>query len=189
MAELVKEVATAVSASNEAAWESKLFSFKDLKLLRKCMQCGTCSGSCAVAPLADYTPRMIVNLVARGDVKTALQSRMIFLCTSCLACSTRCPRGIPVADLMLKLRNISISSHLAGIEDESSSKEFVRTLLKRGRIYEPELMVRFAMKTSPISLLGLRNLALTLFQKGKLGLPSRSKTDLSDLKKKFEGGE
>jgi len=180
---------TEASTSLSASWESSLFSFKDLRLLRRCIQCGTCSGSCGVAPLADYTPRMIVNLVARGDMKSALQSSMIFLCTNCLACSTRCPRGIPVADLMMKLRNLSISSHLANVENEASSKEFLKNVLKRGRVYEPELMIRFAMRTSPLSLVGLRNIAFTLLQKGKLGLPSKSRTDLEDLRAKVEEGE
>jgi len=184
MAEFAKQVNA--PASHESSWEAELLRFKDLKLLRLCMQCGTCSGSCSVAPLADYTPRMIVNLVARGDIEHALQSKMIFLCTNCLACTTRCPRGIPVADLMMKLRNLSIQAHLASNEDDASSREFVRTLLKRGRIYEPELMIRFAMRTSPLSLLGMRGQALSLFQKGKIGLPSKSGTDLSDLKKKFK---
>jgi len=178
--------AVEASTSRESAWESGLLGFRDLRLLRRCMQCGTCSGSCSVAPLADYTPRMIVNLVARGDVKSALQSKMIFLCTNCLACTTRCPKGIPVADLMMKLRNLSIQAHLASNEDDASSREFVRTLLKRGRIYEPELMIRFAMRTSPLSLLGMRGQAISLFQRGKIGLPSKSGTDLSDLKKKFK---
>jgi heterodisulfide reductase subunit C len=184
MAEFAKQVSA--QASRDSAWESRLLAFKDLKLLRRCMQCGTCSGSCGVAPLADYTPRMIVNLVARGDIEAALKSKMIFLCTNCLACTTRCPKGIPVADLMMKLRNMSIQAHLASAEDDASSREFVRTLLKRGRIYEPELMIRFAMKTSPLSLLGMRGQAISLFQKGKIGLPSKSGTDLSDLKKKFK---
>jgi len=175
--------------SIHADWESEILSFKDVKLLRKCIQCGTCSGSCSVAPLADFTPRMIVNMVARGDIKQALESRMIFLCTNCLACSVRCPRDIPVADLMVKLRNVSISAQLAGLQDNAATREFVRNVLKRGRVYEPELMVRFAMMTSPLSLLGMVEQAITLFQKGKMGLPSRSGTDLSDLKARFKGGK
>ena len=189
MAELAKMTNVTTSESMEGHWESTLMGFKDVGLFRHCIQCGTCSGSCSVAPLADYTPRMIVNFVARGEIGKALKSQMIFLCTSCLACTTRCPRGIPVADLMMKLRNLAISAHLAGLEDEASSKEFVKNVLKRGRVYEPELMIRFAMRTSPISLLGMRDLALTLFQKGKFGLPSKSRTDLSDLKAKLQGGK
>ena len=177
-----------VATPREAAWESELVSFKDVALFRTCIQCGTCSGSCSVAALADYTPRMIVNLVARGDVETALKSQMIFLCTSCLACTTRCPRDIPVADLMMKLRNMSISSQLADAEDKAFAEEFVRTLLKRGRMYEPELLLRFSMKTSPWSLIGMYSLALTMFQKGKLGMPSKSRMDLEDLKRRFKGG-
>lgn len=178
-----------VSAPPDAGWEEEILTFKDVRLLRTCMQCGTCSGSCGVAPIADYTPRMIVNMVARGDVKTALSSSMIFLCTNCLACSTRCPRGIPVADLMMKLRNMSIAADLANVEDRAAAEEFVRNVLKRGRVFEPEFIIRYAIRTSPLSLLSMRDAALSLFKRGKLGFPSKSKSDLSDLKKKFgEGG-
>jgi len=177
-----------VSAQLSADWEDEILAFKDVALIRTCIQCGTCSGSCGVAPIADYTPRMIVNLVARGDIKPALSSSMIFLCTNCLACSTRCPRGIPVADLMVKLRNMSIAADLADVEDKAAAEEFVRNLLKRGRLYEPEFMVRYAMRTSPVSLLSMRGAALSLFKHGKLGLPVKSKTDLNDLRKKFKEG-
>jgi len=114
---------------------------------------------------------------------------MIFLCTNCLACSTRCPRGIPVADLMMKLRNLSIANHLSSTENEAASREFVRNVLKRGRVYEPELMIRLAMKTSPSSLLNLRDIAIALLRKGKLNLPSKSQTDLRELRRKFKEGE
>jgi heterodisulfide reductase subunit C len=186
MAEFAKDIEA--PASRDSAWEPKLLGFKDLKLLRLCMQCGTCSGSCGVAPLADYTPRMIVNLVARGDVKLALQSKMIFLCTNCLACTTRCPKGIPVADLMMKLRNLSIAAGIADLEDRASAEEFVKNVLKRGRVYEPEMMIRYAMRTSPLSLLSMRGAALSLFKHGKLGLPAKSMTSLEDLKRKFKEG-
>jgi heterodisulfide reductase subunit D len=73
-----------------------------------CYQCGTCSGSCPTAPAMDYTPRRILHMLRLGLGTRVLQSRAIWLCTSCYSCTTRCPREIKITDAMIGLRRLAV---------------------------------------------------------------------------------
>jgi heterodisulfide reductase subunit D len=74
-----------------------------------CYQCATCSGSCPTAPAMDYTPRQILHMLRLGLGTRVLQSRAIWLCTSCYSCTTRCPREIMITDTMISLRRLAVS--------------------------------------------------------------------------------
>jgi heterodisulfide reductase subunit D len=74
-----------------------------------CYQCGTCSGSCPTAPEMDYTPRLIFHMLRLGLGTQVLNSRAIWLCTSCYSCTTRCPREIKITDAMISLRRLAVS--------------------------------------------------------------------------------
>jgi heterodisulfide reductase subunit D len=73
-----------------------------------CYQCGTCSGSCPTAAAMDYTPRRILHMLRLGLGARVLQSRAIWLCTSCYSCTTRCPREIKITDAMIGLRRLAV---------------------------------------------------------------------------------
>lgn len=72
-----------------------------------CMQCGTCSASCTGIGVMDLLPRQVVRMVQLGR-REALACRSIWVCSSCLACTARCPRGIDIARLMEALRAINL---------------------------------------------------------------------------------
>ncbi len=74
------------------------------KLIRRCIQCGTCSASCPTAYAMDYTPRHLWRLVNLGLVEEVLNSRTFWLCTVCKSCQVRCPRGIDITDAMVALK-------------------------------------------------------------------------------------
>ncbi len=77
-----------------------------------CYQCGTCSGSCPTAAAMDYNPRSILHMLRLGLGERVLQSRSIWLCTSCYSCTARCPREIEIGDTMLALRRIAVNRGL-----------------------------------------------------------------------------
>jgi heterodisulfide reductase subunit D len=77
-----------------------------------CYQCGTCSGSCPTAPAMEYTPRRILHMLRLGLGMRVLQSRAIWLCTSCYSCTARCPREIKITDTMLGLRRLAVDRGL-----------------------------------------------------------------------------
>ncbi|MHA1238314.1 MAG: 4Fe-4S dicluster domain-containing protein [Candidatus Odinarchaeia archaeon] len=72
-----------------------------------CNQCGTCTGGCPVAKIADkFNPRKIVLKTFLGYFDELIEDQNIWLCTTCYNCSERCPQGIEVFhDIILKYRN------------------------------------------------------------------------------------
>jgi heterodisulfide reductase subunit D len=80
----------------------------DGQLLRRCIQCGTCSASCPTAYAMDYTPRQLWRLAQLGFVEEVLNSHTFWLCTVCKSCQVRCPRGINITDAMVALKEWAI---------------------------------------------------------------------------------
>jgi len=72
--------------------------------VQSCYQCGKCSAGCAMTGMMDLLPHQVIRLLQLGQVQEALASRTIWLCASCLACSTRCPRGVSLPNVMESLR-------------------------------------------------------------------------------------
>ncbi len=76
--------------------------------LLSCIQCGTCSASCPTAFAMDYTPRQLWQMVRLGMKEDVLSSRTFWLCTTCKSCQVRCPRGIPITDTMIALKEYAM---------------------------------------------------------------------------------
>jgi heterodisulfide reductase subunit C len=72
-----------------------------------CNQCGKCSAGCPVAADMDLLPNQVIRLVQLG-LEEVLQSQTIWSCAACLACSTRCPKGLDLPRIMEALRVIQL---------------------------------------------------------------------------------
>ncbi len=87
---------------------------KDLRFaegLNGCISCGTCTAICPAAEVSDYDPRVVVEIVQRGDdkeIEELLKGDMIWRCGECLSCKTRCPRGNTPCYIIQALRAMSI---------------------------------------------------------------------------------
>jgi len=81
-----------------------------------CYQCGNCSSGCPVVDYMDITPNQVLRLAQYGKIQEILDSKTIWVCSTCLQCSTRCPKGIDVAKLMEAFRTINLRAGL-GIVD------------------------------------------------------------------------
>jgi Fe-S oxidoreductase len=64
--------------------------------IRKCLQCGTCSGICPYGFAMDYPPRSLIAALRADDWQGVLESDTIWLCVSCFACASVCPAKIPL---------------------------------------------------------------------------------------------
>jgi len=84
----------------------------DLEELRTCIQCGTCSASCPTAYAMDYTPRQLWQMIRLGLKDEVVNSRTFWLCTTCKACTVRCPRGIDLTETMLMLKEYVVNEGL-----------------------------------------------------------------------------
>lgn len=78
-----------------------------LEKIRACINCGTCTGSCPSGRRTAYRTRSAIRKALTGD-ESVLQDIDIWLCTTCYYCYERCPRDIPVTDMIIKLRNIAV---------------------------------------------------------------------------------
>lgn len=74
----------------------------------QCYQCGKCSAVCPMAEDMDYLPNQIMKLLQMGDNKTVSDANTPWICSSCLGCSARCPKGVKIAEVMEALRIIEL---------------------------------------------------------------------------------
>ena len=77
-----------------------------LRIMRACFQCGTCTGSCPSGRRTAIRTRQIMR-EAVLSLDKVLSDEDIWLCSTCYTCYERCPRNIPVTDVIIKLRNLA----------------------------------------------------------------------------------
>lgn len=147
--------------------------------IKKCIQCGTCTGSCPVSYTMDITPRELIALFRAGEIETILSSRTIWICASCYACTVRCPQDVRLTDIMYALKRLAIDNEIfpRRFPVHSLSKSFVGYTNRFGRSYEPGLIVSYSLKTNPLKLFGMIPMFLRLLSKGRIGIfPKRIKS-------------
>jgi heterodisulfide reductase subunit C len=142
-----------------------------------CYQCGTCTGSCPVAPAGgmDYTPRIIMRMIQAGMEDEVLSSETIWTCAACYSCAVRCPRDIDITDIMVRLRNLALIRGYparSGIARRGRvyNSDFMKIVRRFGRMYELELVLRYHLRTNPFNLLGMAPVGIKMFLKRKLKL-------------------
>jgi len=144
--------------------------------IKKCIQCGCCTGSCPVSYTMDIMPREMIALFRSGDIECILASRTIWICASCYGCTVRCPQGVKVTDILYALKRLAIENKIypKRFPVHALSKSFVHLTNQFGRSYEPGLIVSYFIRTNPFKLLGMIPLFLKLLAKGRIGiLPKR----------------
>lgn len=136
-----------------------------------CYQCGVCSASCPTIDRMEYGPRRIMHMIHLGMTDKVLSSRDIWFCVSCYSCSARCPQGVEIADVMSRLRSLAMAKGLAKDKEATFSRVFVEVLRRYGRMYEPEVILRyFAAEASLGAILRMAPVGLSMFRRGKIAL-------------------
>jgi heterodisulfide reductase subunit C len=117
--------------------------------LSACLQCKKCTSGCPVAGRADIKAHELVRLTQLGLKDELLGSRMIWECTSCQTCFTRCPQQVDIASLNDVLRRMSrrASQVHSKTTVPAFNDIFLRTVRKRGRMFEAGLMASFKLRT------------------------------------------
>ncbi|MFH1135321.1 MAG: 4Fe-4S dicluster domain-containing protein [Pseudomonadota bacterium] len=154
---------------DKKALETYFFEHAGGHAIRECIQCGTCGGSCPLADQMDYSPRALFALIRDGEILEALHSEAPWLCVSCYNCAARCPREIPVTDLMYALKRLAAENNLAPRSNKTKDlyEAFAAVNERFGRITEPAVMARYALG-HPMAALANARLGLALFQRGRL---------------------
>ena len=94
----------------------------------QCFQCGTCSGACPNADDADILPRQLIRRAQLGLEQDVLESKIPWLCASCLSCTVRCPRGIDLARVMEAIRLLKLRDNVDYIKLNELSQETIEEL-------------------------------------------------------------
>ncbi len=142
-----------------------------------CLQCGTCTGSCPVAFAMDFAPRDVIRMLQIGQRDKALSSDTIWVCSFCNTCYTRCPGGVNIPEVMTVLKNMAMRE---GVRPDKKERffylAFSKTLEEYGKLFEPELGVRFGVSRGFGQLLHDAPLAIEMLGHRKLPLlPHRIK--------------
>ena len=104
------------------------------KRIDKCIQCGTCSGSCPTSSAMEYGPREIIAALRANMLDRVLKSNTVWLCASCYSCMVRCPVKIPFTDIMYELKRLGIKHGIYPQKEANAvmAKSLRRLLRKRG---------------------------------------------------------
>lgn len=70
-----------------------------------CIQCGKCTGSC---PEAGRTPFNIRMLVRKKQFQLKIEDSIPWYCTSCGACTIRCPRDVKPSEMIIEARSVMV---------------------------------------------------------------------------------
>jgi len=92
-----------------------------------CYQCGACSSGCPLTDEMDLLPSTVMRLVQLG-VEEVLNSKTIWICSSCFTCQVRCPRGIDVANVMEALRQLVLRRKYDRVSIDILTQEELREL-------------------------------------------------------------
>ena len=86
--------------------------------LQLCYQCGMCSGNCPMASNMDLSPRQIIELARLGLEEEVANSKTVWICASCLACTVICPRGFDLSRLMEAIRLLTLRKRIDYVRPE-----------------------------------------------------------------------
>ena len=133
-----------------------------------CIQCGTCSASCPTANLMDPSIRKLIKLCLEGKKEEALHNETLWLCTSCLLCTVRCPRGIRPKAVVSALKDIAEREEIKS-KDAAYEQFFLKQIKDYGRIAELALTGEFLL-VFPQGAVQSMKMGLELLPKGKISM-------------------
>jgi heterodisulfide reductase subunit C len=70
--------------------------------LYKCIQCGSCTGSCSAGAFTNYNFRKMHLLMRRGENSQLMQA--LSKCMFCGKCQLVCPRGVNTRNVIRQMR-------------------------------------------------------------------------------------
>ena len=112
--------------------------------VKMCMQCGVCAGSCTFGPDWEHSPQKIFMMIRAGKRDEVLSSDSMWMCTSCYNCVVRCPRELPITQIMHGLATYAEQLGLAPKMNPTRkfSLQFWDNCTRTGRVNELKLVLQ-----------------------------------------------
>jgi heterodisulfide reductase subunit C2 len=117
--------------------------------LSECFQCRKCTNGCPVTFAMDLYPDQVIRLALLGQKEEVLGSRTIWVCASCETCSTRCPNGVHIAELMDFFKEMSVQEGVATPQPQVRAlhQSFLETVRYTGRVFEGALLPLYMFRS------------------------------------------
>ncbi len=74
-----------------------------------CFQCGTCTAGCPSGRRTSYRTRKLMRMAQLGLKDEIVNSEELWECSTCYTCVERCPRQVPIVDIVISLRNMAVA--------------------------------------------------------------------------------
>ena len=109
--------------------------------VKMCMQCGACSGSCPLGSSWAHPPQELFMMIRAGKREEVLRTDSMWMCTSCYNCVVRCPRKLPITEIM---HGLATYAHKLGMAPKMQptrdfSLIFWKNCIHTGRVNELKL--------------------------------------------------
>jgi len=148
--------------------------------LERCIQCGTCGGSCPSGADMEHTPRQVFAMIFAGMKDEVLRSNTPWYCVSCYLCAVRCPQDIHVTDIMYTLKRMAIREGLyresSAVEAPDFAETYIDYVESYGRSFELGLATRHQLRHHPLDALKKVGFGVEMWRKGRIDLtPNRIK--------------
>ena len=147
-----------------------------------CFHCEKCTSGCPVSYAMDLPPNLLIRHIQLGQRERVLSCETIWICASCITCSTRCPNDIDLAHVMDALRRISMKQGTVSIPQVRDFHEsFMKAIRTHGRVHELEMVTRYKLKTR--TFFEDMDLGKEMFRKGRMRLIPERVRDLKEVRR------
>jgi quinone-modifying oxidoreductase subunit QmoC len=143
-------------------------------MVKMCMQCGVCAGSCPLGNAWEHSPQKIFMMIRAGKREEVLSSDSMWMCTSCYNCIVRCPRQLPITHIMHGLAHYANRLGMVpkGQPTQEIAKIFWNNLVKTGRVNELKFSLSMYFKDGFVqgikNALAMQSIGLGLVKAGRL---------------------
>jgi heterodisulfide reductase subunit C len=118
----------------------------------------------------DITPRRMWRMAQLGLQDRVLHSKTMWLCSLCYTCHVRCPRGIPLTETIVKLKELALQEGIRPPYSAAFYESFSNVMRRYGRMRELEFMVRYFLSSNLFSAFRFALMGLKMFARGKVRL-------------------
>jgi len=87
---------------------SEVFSREEIIKFLGCVQCGVCVGSCPSSMWTAWRARLLIRKMQLKSCENILSDESLWFCTTCYTCQERCPKQIPITDIIKVVRNLAV---------------------------------------------------------------------------------
>jgi heterodisulfide reductase subunit C len=117
-----------------------------------CYQCQKCTNGCPVTFAMDLLPDEVIRLVILGQRETVLRSHTIWVCSACETCTTRCPNGVKIAELMDCLKEMAVRADVPSPQPQilTLHEMFLNSVNRWGRVFETSFVPMYYFKSGEL---------------------------------------